>query len=59
MGNNGTGEIVLKIHKCTDEDYDAFYKPAADYEEKFASLKQKKTLYCIDKGQKMELFGNN
>ena len=50
MGNNGTGEIVLKIHKCTDEDYDAFYKPAADYEEKFASLKQKKTLYCIDKG---------
>ena len=59
MGNNGTGEIPIKIHRCTDEDYEAFYAPASDYEENFASLKEKKTLYCIDKGQKMELFGAN
>lgn len=35
MGNNGTGEIPIKIHRCTDEDYDAFYAPASDYEAKF------------------------
>jgi hypothetical protein len=40
--------IPLKIHKCTDEDYDAFYTPSKNFVKSFESAKQRKNHYCFD-----------
>lgn len=49
--------IPLKFHKCTDADYDSFYKPANSYKAMFEVARSRKNLYCIDDGQNVEIFG--
>jgi len=45
--------IPLKFHKCTEADYDSFYKPASSYKTMFEETKLRKNLYCIDDGQNL------
>ena len=47
---NMTQRHILSIHKCTDEDYDAFYPINENDKSNFNVLKQKKSMWCIDKG---------
>jgi hypothetical protein len=44
-------EIPLTYHKCTDADYDSFYKPGKSYINVFTQNKKRKNLYCIDDDQ--------
>ena len=56
---NGTNItwIPLRIHKCTDLDYDSFYKPSKNFELNFAQAKKRKNHYCIDDDQDLEVYG--
>ena len=56
IGDNTT-IIPLKIHKCTDKDYDAFHTPSKSFAKSFASAKQRKNHYCFDEDQDLQVFG--
>lgn len=46
----------LKVHKCTDHDFDQFYKP--DFGQfLFDSLRNSSLMYCIDEGQDLTIRG--
>ena len=56
---NGEKEtIYMDFHKCTDEDYDAFYEPNIHSRKAIESARKKKNLFCIDDFDKVKLFGN-
>ena len=49
--------IPLKIHKCSDADYDAFFTPSKSFAKVFDQAKKRKNHYCLDEGQQLEVFG--
>ena len=49
--------IPLKYHKCSDADFDSYYKPGKSYINVFAQAKKRKNLYCIDDDQDLAVYG--
>ena len=39
---------TVKMHRCTDAEYDQFFEPAEQYTKEVATLKELGGLYCVD-----------
>ena len=47
-GNTETKQIPLKWHRCTEEDFQDFYTPSVNFEERFLNYRESKKFFCID-----------
>jgi len=47
----------LTYHKCTAQDYDAFYEPSPSFMNKVDQIRKHDNLFCMDAGQKIKIFG--
>ena len=58
-GLRDINELDLILHKCSDEDYEHFYKPSQNNVFKFEEMKTHNTSMCINRvdenGEKLDL----
>ena len=49
--------MPLKIHACTEEDWDNFYEPSASVKDAFNEVLTKKVFHCLDPWEEQDLQG--
>jgi hypothetical protein len=54
---NKTVRIPLKVHACTQEDFDEFYAPSSTVKEILDEVRNASYFYCIDPWEEQDLQG--